>query len=462
MSYSSVQPLALILAAALYTLTADFSCAQEKSADANFSSSVAAPQSTAFVNPPAAAQAKDAVAFSTTHPKFAVSLNTGLAIEQMAKYDLSGVIVPRDVLLPENAPPLVTLPYVDSLFADDKNHQAGLILPFLCLQSKALAHLEAESSLGNNGKSAAQTFLEQRSHAASAAALADIPQADVPGYDPQAGAAWLELPEVYLRHGFVNELSALPRNGYKINLQATALRTLLQNLALYSNTDARGFKLPATPFDQHIYARFAKRMVKGDAFAALGQGCSLTQEDNCGLYFVGDAVSALLPDAGKDSPLHIADGMYGIPLRFDENAQPQLVLRSALSSDSNFVNYGNLLELELAVLQDLGYVINPRTHYGQSIYSFGTVSEPRKRQLNMRYAALDRQGQYSRAPASAPMGVGLHVYGSYNDLYASGSIITAGRGSIGVRLDGSGNRLILPYLTLIMADDAQGTALAVS
>ncbi|MBU3826637.1 MAG: hypothetical protein IAA31_04005 [Candidatus Anaerobiospirillum merdipullorum] len=453
MSYRLL-PVALAVATALSVWGALPACAQDKLVPAPKS----VPTLKALTSPPQSAP--DLFTLDTS--RFAISLNSGLGIELMSRYDLRGEMIARQRLLPQ-APALIALPYVDSLFAADKAHQAGLTLPFLCLSSvTGMAHLEAVSELEVNGKSASQNFLEQRSNAAIAANAAGIMHSEVPSYDPKAGLAWLQLPKAHLQQGVVNELAALPRNGYKVNLQATALRTLWQNLALYSHVDSQGFKLPASPFDKHIYARFLGRMLNGDSFAALGKGCSLTSEQNCGLYFVGEHVLALLKDSGRHSPFYIEDDLYGIPLRMDENAQPQLVLRAAMGSDFNFVNYANLLELELAVLQDLGYAVNPRVHYGYSVYNFGTKEEPLRQQLNLRYAALDAKGRYTRLPAQAPLGVGLHVYGSYNDLHAAGSILTKGAGAIGVRIDGSNNRLILPYLSLIMVDGPQGAGVVVS
>lgn len=256
----------------------------------------------------------------------------------------------------------------------------------------------------------------------------------------------------------------LPTNGNSMNAGALSIGVLTRALGIYSNTDQQGFRAPATKFDSMIYARFAGRFVKpGDKFSDLGQGCSPESMYNCGLYFSGEHVNNLLAQAGEFSPFSAGNGRYGIPLRFNEGIQPVLVLRNALLSDSTFKNYGALTEAELAVLSDLGYDVPLRKFYGHSVYSYGKLGQRQRVVLNSGYSQYDPQTErYEKSPAQTPMGVGLHLYGSYNDVVQNGILAGAGHGSAGVRIDGTGNHLLLPYLSAVIAngDDSAGIVLS--
>ena len=390
-------------------------------------------------------------------PLFAAALNPQAqtaALQQQFK--VSGT------LLPAASDPqlqLVPLKYLDALLQDDARHNGGLVFPFLVFAGGAGSdHLDACSRIETDGRSALLAALEQRSAQQQEDDAVQLGLEDL----EEAGLAWLYMQPELAAQGLSLNTGALPRQGLSLDLKAVSMRTLLQNLAFYSHVDGQGFKLPASPFDQHIYSRFTGRMIKGDKLSALGQGCSFEHEENCGLYFVGEHVSMVLKDAGASSPFYIKDDLYGIPLRFDEHGQPQLILRAALSSDWNYVNYGNLMELELAVLQDLGFTLNPRRHYGRSIYTFGTKEEPLRQQLSFAYGDINYAGDYTRRPGSAPMAVGLHLYGSYNDILAGGTAASSGTGSIGVRADGSFNRLTLPFQTYVRVTGPRSLAAALT
>lgn len=390
-------------------------------------------------------------------PLFAAALNPqaqAAALQQQFK--VSGT------LLPAASDPqlqLVPLKYLDALLQDDARHNGGLVFPFLVFAGGAGSdHLDACSRIETDGRSAQLAALEQRSAQQEDDDAVQLGLEDL----EEAGLAWLYLQPELAAQGLSLNTGALPRQGLSLDLKAVSMRTLLQNLAFYSHVDDQGFRLPATPFDQHIYSRFTERMINGDKLSALGQGCSFAHEENCGLYFTGAHVSAVLKDAGVSSPFYIKDDLYGIPLRFDEHGQPQLILRAALSSDWNYVNYGNLMELELAVLQDLGFNVNPRRHYGRSIYTFGTREEPLRQQLSFAYGDINHAGDYTLRPNSAPLAVGLHLYGSYNDILAGGTVTSSGIGSIGVRADGSYNRLTLPFQSYVRVTGPRSMAAALT
>lgn len=133
--------------------------------------------------------------------------------------------------------------------------------------------------------------------------------------------------------------------------------------------------------------------------------------------------------------------LYGIPVSFTPLGKPTLHLRNTILSSDQYKNYTFLTELEMALLSDLGYRLEPREFFGNSIYSFGTAEQRITRYARRPYAFYDhRAGTYNiKRPSRMPLGVGLHIYGSYNDVIHGSIVSSMGEGSIGVRVDGSHN-----------------------
>ena len=133
--------------------------------------------------------------------------------------------------------------------------------------------------------------------------------------------------------------------------------------------------------------------------------------------------------------------LYGIPVTFSALGRPLIDLRNTLLSRDQYKNYGFLTEAELAILSDLGYRLEPREFYGASLYSFGTPDKRITRVVRGSYSYYDHASESYRArtPAIMPLGVGVHLYGSYNNVIHSGNVNTQGAGAMGVRVDGSNN-----------------------
>lgn len=141
------------------------------------------------------------------------------------------------------------------------------------------------------------------------------------------------------------------------------------------------------------------------------------------------------------SEIELRQELYSIPVSFSPLGKPFLNLRNTLLSDDQYKNYTMLSELEMAVLRDIGYVIEPREFYGSSIYSFGRPGFRITRTVNRDYGFYDHKtGQYQiKKPSQVPLSIGLHVYGDYNDVIQTSKISSVGEGSLGVRIDGSYN-----------------------
>lgn len=132
---------------------------------------------------------------------------------------------------------------------------------------------------------------------------------------------------------------------------------------------------------------------------------------------------------------------------------------AGMMSHRAYSNYTTFLEVELAVMQDLGYDIDRRAHFGRSIYGNGlTINNTNG------YFARNSDGTayLANTYSTVPLGVGLHIYGSNNTVTQSANILTRGIGATGVRVDGMGNTLIIPENTEIHADGYRGNGILVA
>ena len=164
---------------------------------------------------------------------------------------------------------------------------------------------------------------------------------------------------------------------------------------------------------------------------------------NGGVYFSGTNVQAVLGEGTRIAwPDEVnVDSVPGIPINCYEGNYLELShleLQNSLMSHQAYRNWCTLMEAEMALLQDLGFTVAREKFFGQSIYVSGEANA--KKDVVISDIANGSQNSWS---SDTDRAIGLHVYGSYNDVTLnSGADITAnGSYSMGVRVDGVGNDL---------------------
>ncbi len=262
----------------------------------------------------------------------------------------------------------------------------------------------------------------------------------------------------------------LPTNGEKFPLGPVSLHELGHALGISSSVvrsegaeAIANFSDALTNLDTHLYNEFGDRPAPGrmvvgtQALLAANPGAFFVDVNTKRLYFRGDAVSAVLRGAMNNQVRINAwenEGPDGWNPEFSH-----IETRNGLMSHQNYRNYGAFMEVELAIMQDLGYKIDRKNFFGYSVYGDGLTVN-------------NRNGYFARNSSGTaylpgvynltPLGVGLHIYGSDNTVTQSGDILSLGSGSIGIRVDGWNNRLTVAPGTKVHSDGADGMGLAVA
>ncbi len=122
-----------------------------------------------------------------------------------------------------------------------------------------------------------------------------------------------------------------------------------------------------------------------------------------------------------------------------------LAVDPLLMTHELYRNYPFFTELELAVLQDLGYQIDRSEFFGKSYYRDGTV-ETNTLGFN----------------SSKTYGVGLHLKANNLNILQTGDLNANGVAGAGIRIDGHNNRLTIGAGTTVNANNDLGVGLLVS
>lgn len=319
------------------------------------------------------------------------------------------------------------------------------------------------------GDESGKTFL--------AAALADNvwPDADLPlAYIYIGVAGW-----------YTGPLTMLPENGADFHLTATIVHELVHALGMSADIPAAEeesgvfFSEPLglwtaglrDAFDNPAHAGMEivldgnpdpdKFVLDGDSFFS-------------GAYFIGEHVLDVISDAVEtngglafpEDGFSSYDGVVpGLPVNGSEGGIPELShveLQNSLLSHQNWRNWATLMEAEYALLQDLGLSLDRKRFFGSSIYASGTADE-RRDVVNTRPFYARENGQWiTGKPSTTPFGIGLHVYGSYNNITQQADLLTIGEQAVAMRIEGVGNHVTIAEGSRLQADGSGGSAILVS
>ena len=154
-------------------------------------------------------------------------------------------------------------------------------------------------------------------------------------------------------------------------------------------------------------------------------------------------------------------GVNGVPVNGweDDTFEGSHLQTTGMMSHRDYSNYTSFMEVELAVMQDLGYKIDREAYFGHSVYGDGKTFTN-----TQGYSARNEAGTaYIKGrPSTVPLGIGLHIYGSRNTVTQAADILTNGTGATGIRVDGMQNRVIVPAATKIHADGLRGNGILIA
>lgn len=319
----------------------------------------------------------------------------------------------------------------------------------------------------------------------------------------------MPLPEIEKEGIYTGVPRQITPNVLKANFFAQGMEVGARFIGFHTSFDEhkQKFSAPLHTLDKHLYSPSLGRFVDDKTgYKDIAKEClNMDKAPKCQLYFVGEEVNRLLKPGNQYSDFNLhaqaalsevtpdvtiapealayeavakdelfkhqeseeakspgysivppLDELYGIPVSFTPLGKPTLHLRNTILSSDQYKNYTFLTELEMALLSDLGYRLEPREFFGNSIYSFGSPSSRITRYARRPYAFYDhRAGTYNiKRPSRMPLGIGVHVYGDYNDVIHGSIVSSIGEGSVGVRIDGSHNYYYqTPKSTVVTAGD---------
>lgn len=291
----------------------------------------------------------------------------------------------------------------------------------------------------------------------------------------QAGTVQIRLGT--MSWGLDDHPENLPHNGENVPLFPVMTHEIFHALGLLSinngaYTQTR-FDTSENPYDVHLVDKNGVQAKPGMEIVISEQNGAFllnpyVPSDTSSLsnsmghaYFRGKHVLEVIGNARLGH-----DKVNGLPINGWECADDgcfadlsHVELDNSLMSHQNWRNYTYYMEAEMAILQDLGYTIDRKRHFGDSVYDSGIV-----RESTHGYSArtADGTGWLENVYNDAPYGMGLHVYGDDNTLTQRHDILSSGMAAMGVRIDGQRNTLTITPGTRVHAIGDWSAALTVA
>lgn len=226
--------------------------------------------------------------------------------------------------------------------------------------------------------------------------------------------------------------------------------------------------------NQQISANLADKDKDGIFFVERIKSQNLESDSTRGrAYFRGENVSDVLQ--GNGEKVKTFQGVDGIPVLGWEGGNTEfshINLARSLMSHQTYRSYNAFIEAELAIMQDIGYDIDRRNFFGRSIYSDGNGTENSPLKNTQGYFARNAAGTaYEIGKANtATLGIGLHVYGSGNNIIqtdegtgdGSADLLACGTGGAGIRIDGVENSMTVGRGVTVAADGENGRGILVA
>lgn len=261
------------------------------------------------------------------------------------------------------------------------------------------------------------------------------------------------------------QLKQIPDNGINESYSFKLLSSFPALLGFRSSHDHDGFNIPLTSFDRNLYSEKLGRYILPEyRFSEFSDDCFYSSYDRCGLYFGGRNTQLLLGQATVTHDRIPFSKDLNLPIHFGFNGRPYLNLRNTILSDSSFINYGFYTQAELMMLKDLGYNINDREFYSNSLYRNGTKTHRNRIVFSQGfYAWSDATHDYkTEVPSRIPVSIASHIFGSYNDVVQKGTIASVGFSSVGIRIDGSYNNVTVDKNAVIYENGIGSSGIAVT
>lgn len=286
---------------------------------------------------------------------------------------------------------------------------------------------------------------------------------------------------------YLSPMEVLPENGNAVHLSATIAHELVHSLGLLGDvrqSEKGNFFFYSGNFGlwsmglRDMYGKPARpgMEIAMDGKADADRFVTANRYLYMGIYFTGEHVREVLgegtridyPETSLGNPN--LEPVPGVPVNgVEAGANTPLIadyshieLQNGLLSHQFWRNWGTLMEAELAVVQDMGLKFDRRQLFGFSIYSSGTKEE-RDEYVNANPYYARENGQWIVGrPSEMAVGVGLHIYGSYNDVIQKAELLSIGDEAVGIRVDGVANKIVVPEGTRVQADGRGGSALLVS